>query len=90
MTSKILETRNSSGSEEEYEYVIKPRAVETLINMLLKYGIDLRAQHYDGVKDVIVFNSNNLIEMKKLKLNRIVDSYRISKVRRTKEIVEEG
>ncbi len=75
---------------QEYEYRIRPAAVETLVNVLLKYGIDLRSSHFDALTDTIVFHSDTLLDLKKLRRDRIVGSYKIYKVMTTKEIVDEA
>jgi hypothetical protein len=77
-------------SEEEYEYSIKPAALETLINLLLNSGIDLRAQHYSTLMENIVFRSEKLLNLRKLKLDRIVREYTITKIISYRQIVEKG
>ena len=68
--------------------MIKPAAVETLVNLLLRNGIDLRANHYDPLEDLIIFSSDRLINVKILLEQGTVRSYTISKVMKSKEIIE--
>jgi hypothetical protein len=73
-----------------YEYRIIPRGIETLVNMLMPFGIDLRSHYYGGFADEITFTSKKLIDLKPFKKQNVVRSYRIRKILRICETIEEG
>ncbi len=90
MTQQIHSTSQIDPlADEEYEYRIDPAAIETLINVLLKHGVDLRGNHYDG-GEIVFFTTRSLIDLKKLKDLRIVRSYTITKVTRNRQTIEQG
>jgi hypothetical protein len=83
------ETQKTS-TKEIYEYYIKPTGVETLVNVLVNYGVDLRANYYNPLKDMVIFTSDRLLDMKSLKGRGIVRSYTISKIVINNQVIEQG
>jgi hypothetical protein len=73
-----------------YEYRIIPRGMETLVNMLMPFGIDLRSHYYGKVNDEITFTSKRLIDLKPFKKQNVIRSYKIVKVLRICETIEQG
>lgn len=76
---------NTKSKQDEYEYRVEPLAVETLTNLLRLEGV---ITVWDGTW--IVFTSNRLLNMRRLKGLGIIRSYTILKVLQKNEIIEEG
>jgi hypothetical protein len=76
---------NRKLRQDEYEYKVEPLAVETLTNLLRLEGV---ITIWDGAW--IVFTSDRLLNMRRLKELGIIRSYTILRVLQKNEIIEEG
>ncbi len=71
---------------EEYEYVVTVAGAETFANLMSKQGVNVESVGGGLVK----FSSERLIDMKGLKAKGIIRAYKIARVKRVEELVEEG
>ncbi len=72
--------------EVEYEYTVLVSALETFDNVMSRMGIPLEGNS----ERIVEFTSKRYLDLSDLKTRGIIHSYRISKVRRTLESLEEA
>ncbi len=72
--------------EDEFEYHVHIRAKEAFINSLRNEGVLLPQVETDD----LTFTLDRLIDMKNYKKRGLVWSFTTARVRKTKEIIEEG
>jgi hypothetical protein len=78
----------SSGKKarmDEYEYRVEASAVETFGNLMRREGIVTA-----WLNPIIIFTSDKLLNMRRLKERGIIKSYTIVRLTRKDEIIEEG
>jgi hypothetical protein len=84
-----METYGKSSSTREdrvdYEYTAHVRAWETFANVMRRHGVNLR----QGERQV-TFRTGKLIDMKRLKENRLVWSYTVAKIVVDRVVLEKG
>lgn len=71
--------------QDNYEYTVTPGAVETFTNLMRREGVITAREG-----EQIVFTSNRLLDMRRLKKAGIIRSYVIVKLELNRQVVEKG
>jgi hypothetical protein len=73
---------------DEYEYRVEAQALETFTNLMRFQGVSMP---WGGpANGIIVFTSDRLLNMRRLKERGIIKSYTIIRLTRRDEVIEEG